>query len=75
MAGAKKINKGKPRVLTYELLADMTGNPATAQEFDDSPHDEKEVFFTANDDATEVWTCILFFSFSSISSIESDLRS
>lgn len=58
MAGTKKINKAKARptvIATYEVLAGMDGNPATPQEFDDSPHDEDEVFFKADEDATKVY--------------------
>jgi hypothetical protein len=57
MAGTKKINKAKARasvVATYEVLAGMDGNPSTPKEFDDSPHDDDETFFKAEEDATEV---------------------
>jgi hypothetical protein len=59
MAGAKKINKAKKReviINTYEVIAGMDGNPNSPAEFDESPHDDKELFFKADEDATEVCT-------------------
>jgi len=57
MAGTKKMNKAKARatvITTYEVLAGMDGNPNTPKEFDESPHDDDEVYFKADDDATQV---------------------
>jgi hypothetical protein len=59
MAGTKKINKAKKRevvINTYEVIADMDGNPNTPAEFDDSPHDDEELFFKADENATQVST-------------------
>ena len=59
MAGNKKINKAKARatvIATYEVLAGMDGNPITPKEFDESPHSGEELFFKADDDATQVCT-------------------
>jgi hypothetical protein len=59
MAGNKKINKAKARatvITTYEVLAGMDGNPNTPKEFDESPHTDEELFFKADDDATQVCT-------------------
>ena len=57
MAGTKKINKAKGRatvVTTYEVLSGMDGNPNTPKEFDESPHNDDEVYFKADGDATQV---------------------
>jgi hypothetical protein len=57
MAGTKKINKSKARELvinTYEVIAGIDGNPNSPAEFDESPHGDDELFFKADDDATEV---------------------
>jgi hypothetical protein len=57
MAGTKKINKAKARTAvfaTYEVLSGMDGNPNTPKEFDESHHDDDEVYFRADDDATQV---------------------
>lgn len=65
MAGSKKINKAKARepktkdvivVNNYAVIADMDGNPNSPQEFDESHHDEGELYFKADEDATEVRT-------------------
>ena len=57
MAGTKKINKAKARtavVATYEVLSGMDGNPNTPKEFDESHHDDDELFFKTDEDATQV---------------------
>ncbi len=57
MAGTKKINKAKARTAvfaTYEVLSGMDGNPNTPKEFDESHHDDDEVYFRADIDATQV---------------------
>lgn len=53
------VNKSKLKAKSVPInlfgaLEGMDGNPQTPQEFDDSPHDEDEVFFKADADATEV---------------------
>lgn len=56
MAPVKK-SKLKAKIVPVNLfgaLEGMDGNPQTPREFDDSPHDEDEVFFKADVDATEV---------------------
>jgi hypothetical protein len=57
MVGTKKIDKSKKRqvvINTYEIIADMDGNPNSPAEFDKSPHDEGELYFKADEGATKV---------------------
>ena len=42
------------RPANSHLTNSQDGNPASPQEFDVSPHDEGEVYFKADDDASKV---------------------
>jgi hypothetical protein len=68
MAGTKKTNKSKVRepmtkdvfvVNAFAVIAEMDGNPNSPEEFDRSPHDDDELFFKADENATEVRTLAL----------------
>jgi hypothetical protein len=39
----------------YGALEGMDGNPQTPQEFDDSPHEDDEVFFKADEEDDKVF--------------------
>jgi hypothetical protein len=73
MAGTKKIDKSKkvkkinePMVNVFEVIADNDGNPSTPLEHDNAAGYEGELFFKADDDASEVRK-LSFLSFSMLS--------